>query len=171
MRGYSFLLISRALLLSTGLATAVGCARGPVGFWSRNRFDRSGDHRHGPWRGYLDARQKQQLLSKGRFRHGRAVGRWQYFSPTGERERTEQFHRHPAGLITLTIYHSNGRVARRGQARYESDAATDRFFWFGEWRCYNAAGRPLPPEHYVNGVRTDTQLVAPTQLKSKDKPR
>ncbi len=166
MRSYFFLLISRALLLSAGLAT-IGCARGPVGFWSRNRFDRSGDYRHGPWRGYLDARQKQELLSKGRFRHGRAVGRWQYFSPTGERERTERFHRHPVGLITLTIYHPNGQIAKRGQARYESDAAADRFYWFGEWRCYDTAGRVLPPEYYRQGIRVGTSLVPSDSISSK----
>ena len=163
MRDYCFLPISRMLLLGAGLTTAAGCARGPVGFWSRNRFDRSGDYRHGPWRGYLDV-QKQQLISRGRFRHGQPVGRWQYFSPTGERERTERFHHRPPGGITLVIYHPNGRVARRGQARYESDAATERFFWFGEWRCYDTAGQPLAPEYYVKGIRTDTLMVMPDKL-------
>ena len=150
----------QAFLLSAVMATAAGCARGPVGFWSRNRFDRSGDHRHGPWRGYLDA-QEEHLLSKGRFRHGRQVGRWQYFSPTGQRERTERFHRHPAGLVTLTMYHPNSRVAKRGQARYVSTAAEEHFFWFGKWRCYTETGRELPAEYYLNGVRTGTPLALP----------
>ena len=138
-----------------------GCARSPIGFWSRNRFDQS-EQRHGPWRGYLDA-QEQHLLSKGRYRHGYEVGRWQYFSPTGLPERTERFHHHPADLITLTIYHPNGRVAKRGQARFLSTATVSRFFWFGEWRCYDAAGRALPSEYYLNGIRTGTPLVSPTQ--------
>ena len=149
----------RGLLLSAALATVGSCARAPIGFWSRNRFDQN-DQRHGPWRGYLDARE-QHLLSKGRYRHGHEVGLWQYFSPTGLPERTEQFHGRSTNLITLILYHPNGQVAKRGRARFQSTATTDRFYWFGEWRCYDAAGRKLPSEFYVGGIRTGTPLVPP----------
>ncbi|NVO31515.1 toxin-antitoxin system YwqK family antitoxin [Hymenobacter lapidiphilus] len=144
-------------LLSVSLFVLSNCTRAPVGFWSRNRFDQQ-ELRHGPWHIYLDA-QQQHLLNKGRYRHGREVGSWRYFSSSGLPERTEQFHRRPAGLITLTVYHPNGQIARRGKARYLSTAATERFFWFGEWRCYDEAGHPLPSEFYVNGIRTGMPLV------------
>ncbi|SDY02608.1 toxin-antitoxin system YwqK family antitoxin [Hymenobacter psychrophilus] len=149
----------RLLLLGAVLSTLAGCARAPIGFWSRNRFDQS-ELRHGPWRGYLDARE-QHLLSKGRYRHGHEVGRWQYFGATGLPERTERFHGRSADLITLTLYHPNGQVAKRGKARYLTTAAADRFFWFGEWRCYDTTGRPLPSEFYVGGIRVGTPLVPP----------
>ncbi|MBT2556883.1 hypothetical protein J7E24_03745 [Hymenobacter sp. ISL-91] len=145
-------------LLSVTLIGLSSCARVPVGFWSRNRFDQQ-EQRHGPWRTYLDA--QQHLLNKGRYRHGREAGRWRYFSPGGLPERTERFHRRPAGLITLTVYHPNGQIARRGKARYQSTATTERFFWFGEWRCYDETGHPLPSEFYVNGIRTGVPLVPP----------
>ncbi|SEU01673.1 hypothetical protein SAMN04487998_3493 [Hymenobacter actinosclerus] len=134
-----------------------GCAFRPICFWSRNRFDQQ-ELRHGPWRVYLDA-QQQHILNKGRYRHGREVGRWQYFSATGLPERTERFHRWPAGLITLTVYHPNGQVAKKGRARFQSTATLDRFFWFGEWRCYDATGRPLPSEYYRDGIRVGTPLT------------
>ena len=151
----------QVLLLAMALLDMIGCAHAPIGFWSHNRFDRQ-DQRHGPCRGYLDA-QEQHLLSKGRYRHGREVGRWQYFSPTGQPERTERFQRHPADLITLTLYHPNGQVAKQGQARLQLGELSDHFFWFGEWRCYDATGRPLPSESYRNGIRVATPLASPVQ--------
>lgn len=89
------------------------------------------------------------------------MGTWHYYSPGGQRERTEHFHR--AGLVTLTIYHPNGEVAKRGRARYVDNASSVHFFWFGEWRCYSESGRPLPSEYYHNGVKADTPLIVPAK--------
>ena len=140
------------------LLTASGCVNlkhGPVGFWSRNRYDRSGELRQGPWRGYFDMRETR-LANAGRYRHGVTVGRWRYYSPTGQLERTERYHWWPAGQVTLTYYHPNGQPAKRGLALYRSDATTLRFFWFGEWKCYTPDGRALPPEYYRNGIQVAT---------------
>lgn len=145
------------LLLAAGSLSS-SCARpkrGPVGFWSRNRYDRSGDQRHGPWRGYFDTEEKR-LANQGRYRHGRTVGRWRYYSPTGQLERTERYHRRPAGQVTLAYYHPNGQLSKRGQALYRSEPTVMRFFWFGEWQCYAPDGRSLPAEHYQNGHQVPT---------------
>ncbi len=151
-----FLLGSLAVLLTSCAAVQTS---GPVGFWSRNRFDRSGDYRQGPWRSYFDAAE-QHLANKGRYRHGQTVGKWQYYSPNGQLERTERFHR--AGLVSLTFYHSNGQVAKRGRARYVDSVRSVHFFWFGEWRCYSETGQRLPSEYYLNGVKSETPLTTPS---------
>lgn len=140
------------LVVSLAASSCTSLKRGPVGFWSRNRYDHSGDQRHGPWRGYFDM-QETRLANQGRYRHGAAVGRWRYYSPTGELERTERYHRRPPGQVSLTYYHPNGQPAKRGRALYRSDATMVRFFWFGEWKCYAPDGSALPAEYYQNGIR------------------
>ncbi|WP_426489830.1 toxin-antitoxin system YwqK family antitoxin [Hymenobacter sp. 102] len=134
--------------------------RGPIGFWSRNRFHAADDKRHGPWREYFDMAE-QHPANAGRYRHGLPVGRWRYYHPTGGLERQEQFYRRPPGLLTIRYYHSNGQLARQGQARYRITDANVRFFWFGEWKCYDTAGQPQPSEFYRNGIKTTTSLLTP----------
>ncbi|RPD49250.1 hypothetical protein DNI29_00145 [Hymenobacter sediminis] len=146
-----------------GVAVTLGaCAslkKGPIGFWSRNRFDASKGQRHGPWCEYFDAAE-QQIANKGRYRHGTPVGRWRSFSPSGQLERKEQFHWRPRGLATLTYYHPNGQVEKTGQARYQIEPTGARFFWFGEWRCFSPAGQTLPSEWYQDGEK----IIAPLEM-------
>lgn len=137
------------------LLTAASCTRvpkAPVGFWSRNRYDRSGDQRHGPWREYFD-QSNQHLANRGRYRHGLPVGTWRHYSPTGPLEYREKLHRRPRGLATLSYYHPNGRLAKRGQAQYRAEPTGAHFFWFGEWKCYAPSGQPLASEWYLEGKK------------------
>ncbi len=146
--------ILRVLLswaVATGcLTSCVGLQHGPIGFWSRNRYHRATQERHGPWREYFD-NEERHLANRGRYRQGLPVGRWHTYSPSGAREHTEQFHRTPYGLVTIAYYHPNGRVAKRGQARYRAEPTGAHFFWFGEWQRFDAAGKLLPSEWYDNG--------------------
>ncbi|MBX0291911.1 hypothetical protein K3G63_15770 [Hymenobacter sp. HSC-4F20] len=142
------------LLASTLVLTSCATARrGPVGFWSHNRYDGGGEQRHGPWREYFDA-QEQRLANRGRYQHGLPVGRWHTYTPTGQLERTERFYRHPYGLVRLTYYHPNGQVAKRGRARYRAEPTGAHFFWFGEWQRFAPDGQPLPSEWYLDGRQT-----------------
>ncbi|GGG40372.1 toxin-antitoxin system YwqK family antitoxin [Hymenobacter glacieicola] len=125
---------------------------GPVGFWSRNRYD-GGDQRHGPWREYFDQEEKQ-LANRGRYRHGLPVGVWRNYNPGGQLEHTERFYRHPYGLVTLAYYHPNGKLAKRGRARYRAEPTGAHFFWFGEWQRFGPDGQPLPSEWYQDGTQT-----------------
>lgn len=154
----------RTTLLVALLGLLAACAsvrqHGPIGFWSRNRFDGQ-DQRHGPWREYFDATE-QHPANAGRYRHGLPAGRWRYYQLTGGLERQEQFYRRPPGLMTISYYHPNGQLAKRGQAQYRISAVNVRFYWFGEWKCYSPGGQPLPSEFYRNGRRTATLLTTPT---------
>jgi hypothetical protein len=150
------------LLFFPLVSAVVSCTavrqHGPIGFWSRNRFHAADGKRHGPWQEYFDGAE-QQPANAGHYRHGLPVGRWRYYQPTGELERQEQFHRRPPGLLTISYYHSNGQLAKRGQAQYRITNDNVRFFWFGEWKCYSATGQPQPSEFYRNGRKTTAQLV------------
>lgn len=151
-------------LVATLLGLLASCTtirqHGPIGFWSRNRFHPDDDKRHGPWREYFDAA-SQHPANAGRYRHGLPVGQWRYYAPSGELEREERFARRPPGQLTIRYYHPNGQVAKRGQARYRISDTDVRFFWFGEWKCYDTAGQPLPSEFYRNGRKTATLMTTP----------
>ncbi|MCA8833045.1 toxin-antitoxin system YwqK family antitoxin [Hymenobacter pini] len=134
--------------------------RGPIGFWSRNRYHTADGRRHGPWREYFDT-QRHHIANAGRYRHGMPVGHWRYFAPSGGLEREELFSRRPPGLLTIRYYHLNGQLAKVGQARYQFTDAAVKFFWVGEWKCYAETGQPQPSEFYSNGVKLDAPLRTP----------
>lgn len=136
------------LLAACGLASCTA-PRGPIGFWSRNRLDQQGE-RHGPWVSYYDTSNTVRA-NTGHFRHGREVGRWRYYTPGAGLERWERFHRNRLGVVSIAYFHPNGRLARRGRARYVQEADGAHFYWFGDWRVYDPTGTPIKVETYGTG--------------------
>lgn len=130
-------------------STATSRNRWPIGFWSLNEYDRTGE-RHGRWNAYFDE-EYTKIGSKGRFKHGRPVGRWRYYGLTGQLERQEVYLRRPAGRQLITYYHANGRVAKRGQAQFETNATDAHFYWLGDWISYSPTGQPEKVETYNTG--------------------
>lgn len=129
----------------------------PVGFWSHNRYNARLE-RQGPWRIYFDSAE-HHLAAKGRFRRNYERGRWRYFSYSGQREKWERYHRRPAGLVTIRHYNAQGKLYRRGQARYVNEPDGPHFYWFGPWYVYNAQGRLSEIELYEAGHRVSVQPV------------
>ena len=152
----------RILLLALLSVVATACAtssprvaNGPRGFWHANRLDRHGDPQ-GRWHVYYDSAQARPL-TRGRYRHGRAVGRWRYYAPVGGLVRQERYHRH--GFSDITYYHANGLVARRGQARVADEPDGLHFYWFGEWLSYSDTGTLQKVEIYQSGRLVATRRV------------
>ena len=141
-------------VLLTGCTAA---KHGPIGFWSSKRYDRQ-LQQHGPWPTYFDDAKKHPM-ALGRYRHGRYAGRWRYYAPTGELERTERFARRPYGLITITEYQPNGKKKRQGQARVLDEPDGVHFFWFGDWKLFDPQGQQMAVEHYDRGVLRGTQVI------------
>ena len=137
------------LLLLLGACTS-SKQHGPIGFWSKQRYDKQ-LRKHGPWPAYYDS-SNNHYLARGRYRHGLYAGRWRYYGPTGVIERKERFARRPYGLIIVTEYHPNGSKWRHGQARIVAEPEGPHFYWFGDWRVFDLAGQPLGVEHYERGV-------------------
>ncbi|OUJ76270.1 toxin-antitoxin system YwqK family antitoxin [Hymenobacter crusticola] len=151
-----------ALLLLLGACTTIK-NHGPIGFWSKQRYDQQ-LRQHGPWPAYYDATE-QRYLARGRYRHGRYAGHWRYFGPTGVLERSERFAHHPYGLMTVTEYHPNGRKWRRGQARIVDEGKQIHFYWFGEWKVYDPAGQYLGIEHYDRGLLRGKRVLPSDSVK------
>ncbi|GAB3637079.1 hypothetical protein GCM10027422_26690 [Hymenobacter arcticus] len=89
--------------------------------------DRLGQ-RQGRHRAYYDDAHTQ-LLTRGRYRHGRPVGRWRYYALAGELQRQERYRRH--GFSDISYYYPGGQVARRGRARVVAEPGGPHFFWLG----------------------------------------
>lgn len=144
------------LLLLSGLGlTDCATAHKPVGFWSRNRYNAKLT-RQGPWRIYYDSAE-QHLAAKGRFRRSYEVGCWRYYSFNGQLEKWERYHRRSGGLVSIRHYTAEGKLYRRGKARYVNEPSGPHFYWFGPWRVYDARGKLVEIETYEVGRRVDSQ--------------
>ncbi|MEJ7665912.1 MAG: hypothetical protein WKG07_43545 [Hymenobacter sp.] len=136
-------------MLSTLTTACVGSRTAP------ERLDHHGQ-RQGRTRTYYDEAHTQ-LLTKGRYRHGQAVGRWRYYAQAGEPQRQERHRRH--GLSDITYYYPAGRVARRGRARTVDEPQGAHFYWFGEWQFYSPAGALDSVQMYEVGKRISTKYL------------
>jgi antitoxin component YwqK of YwqJK toxin-antitoxin module len=143
-------------LLGSLLALATACASTKP---TAGRTDRQGD-RHGRYRTYYDAAHTQ-LFTRGRYRHGQAVGRWRYYAPTGTLQHKERYRRH--GLSDIAYYYPGGRVAKQGRARLADEPDGLHFYWFGDWNYYSPAGTLDSVQTYELGKRRRTRFLPADQ--------
>lgn len=141
---------SRLLLL--GLLFCAACA-GPRR--TANRTDGHGLSR-GRYHTYYGDSARSQPYTVGRFRHGRPVGQFRYFAPTGKVEKTERYG--ADGFCEVTYYYPGGQVERRGHAQWVTGAKGARFFWFGPWIYYDEAGQITAIQTYTDGTHTATDV-------------
>ena len=142
----------RSFLLALLSALATGCAGSRT---AAEHLDHQGQ-RHGRNRTYYDEA-RTQLLTQGRYRHGRAVGRWRYYAQAGELQRQERYRRH--GLSDIAYYYPTGRVARRGRARTVDEPRGPHFYWFGDWQFYSPTGALDSVQVYEVGKRISTKYL------------
>ncbi len=115
---------------------------------SINKFN-SKKQREGEWEFYWDEDTKQ-VSSKGKFRNGKQIGKWTYFSQNGNVERTE-LNRFLTRKIKTEQYYPNGRVEKKGKAMVVVDAEYINYYWVGKWKCYDEFGKYVKTEKYVKG--------------------
>lgn len=123
--------------------------------WKWNQLDKDGN-RHGRWRSYQEVNGTQMLFNQGRYKHGKEIGRWKTYGPSGELYMTEKVE--PAKMrMKTTYYHPNGKVSHTGMAyQFEKDK-----FWkytlHGDWKYYDTTGQLLGIKTYLQGkVIADT---------------
>ncbi|WP_299821788.1 hypothetical protein [uncultured Pontibacter sp.] len=105
-------------------------------FFKINRTDKNGKY-HGRWKVYFGA--DNTVIRNGRFRHGREVGTWKYYYPNGTRYMKEKYSRN-SNEIQVEKYHENGRLARKGTARFVQTSTLDKYYWSGDWEVYDVNG-------------------------------
>ncbi|MFD2999188.1 hypothetical protein ACFS7Z_02360 [Pontibacter toksunensis] len=138
------------LILSFLLLPLLGHAsQTQKGFWPFriNRFDKEGLY-HGRWKVYI--KEDKVLVRNGRFKHGREVGRWRYYYPTGELMMIERYKR-TLDYIQVTRYRKDGSIEKVGQAKRVEDDEKVRYYWFGGWKVYEPSGTYLHTEYYEKG--------------------
>jgi len=102
---------------------------------------------HGYWITYADAG-KQVVLTKGRFKYGIQKGKWVYNNFEGKKERIEIYR---GKKIKITHYHTNGKIALKGNAKIVTDNLKLHFYYYGPWYFYNEKGILQKISYYTNG--------------------
>jgi len=145
-----------SLLALLCLAAVLGsCAGSKSGFSRTNRSDRNGLAK-GRWRTYQDSA-NQLLFTSGRYRHGRPVGTFRYYAPTGTLDRTESYA--GEGLCEVVYWFPNGKVSRRGHAQWVTGKGkAPRFFWYGPWTTYAEDGQISAIDTYTDGTITRSEM-------------
>lgn len=120
-----------------------------IGKISHNQVDAQKE-RHGRWRVFYDD-SSTQLATDGRYRHGRPVGRWHYYSPKNVLARQERYRWWQPGVLSVKEYHANGKIAKQGQARIVREGETIHYYWFGPWQEYAETGGLVSRAWYKMG--------------------
>jgi antitoxin component YwqK of YwqJK toxin-antitoxin module len=162
MRAFRLLLL---LVLSTLLGSCAGSrfATAPPAwaFWKNNRFDRHGLET-GRWRTYYDDGHHRPYTA-GRYRHGRPVKTFQYYTPEGKLDRTETYSKD--GYCEVSYWHPGGQLARRGPAQWVTGPGkAPRFYWYGTWTSYEPDGQISAVQTYVDGNITRAETYEKGQL-------
>ncbi|MBF9223471.1 toxin-antitoxin system YwqK family antitoxin [Hymenobacter ruricola] len=140
-----------SLFLVVCLAAVLGSCAGSRSASKANRSDRNGLAK-GRWRTYQDSA-TQLLYTSGRYRHGRPVGTFRYYAPTGALDRTESYARE--GFCEVTYWYPGGKVARRGAAQWVTGKdKLPRFYWYGPWTSYAEDGQITAVQTYTDGTIT-----------------
>jgi antitoxin component YwqK of YwqJK toxin-antitoxin module len=113
-----------------------------------NKLDKK-KRREGNWEFYWDETTKE-VSSKGKFRNGKQIGTWKYYSQAGKLERVEK-NKFLSKKIKTVQYYPNGKIEKKGMAKVVVDAEYINYFWVGDWKCYDEAGNFVKVEKYVNG--------------------
>lgn len=134
--------------LGTGsTASAQKAERKGIWPFTVNRSDKEGRH-HGRWKLYLS--DNRTLLRNGRFAHGKEVGKWKYYYPSG-RLRKIEYHKRGQTEFQVKFFHENGALEKQGMARVLESERVIRYFWFGSWQVYDRAGNLTHTEYYEQG--------------------
>ncbi|GGK81302.1 hypothetical protein ACD591_10440 [Rufibacter glacialis] len=112
-----------------------------VNLFFKNQFDRAGSH-HGRWVFLTDAvGDKEQMTTKGRYKHGYMVGKWKTFSADKKLRKLEICRLDGGKNILETLeFHPNGQVHKKGIAVLDRTGKTPRFFLKDEWVYYQPNG-------------------------------
>jgi antitoxin component YwqK of YwqJK toxin-antitoxin module len=139
------------LLLIFCLASGKTEAKADLPWWpfKINRFDKEGRY-HGRWKVYLGEGKDKVLIRNGRFSHGKEVGKWRYYYPSGSLYIYEE-HKRWENTFQMKRYYENGNLKKEGQAIMINNGKAVEYFWYGEWKVYDEQGNYTHTEVYDNG--------------------
>lgn len=111
-----------------------------------NRLNKKGE-RTGKWLVYLDSA-KTKKSYEGRFRNGRSVGTFYYYTTDGilERKEINRFKK-----LKTTFYYPDGTRRQTGKARIKNEPDKIHYFFYGRWKYYDEKGKLLKYRYYSKG--------------------
>lgn len=118
--------------------------------------------RHGLWIKYHDS-VNSKIESKGRYKNGLQKGKWEFYNQDGICVKKEKFKRKK---IKVELFYPNGKLQKRGIARLELTDSLYRYYFTGEWRCYNRKGELEKLEYYEKGHMIKDVLFKTSELPS-----
>ncbi|WP_157600727.1 toxin-antitoxin system YwqK family antitoxin [Rufibacter sp. DG15C] len=133
--------------------------------WKWNQVDKDGN-RHGRWRVFYEHKQAQ-VLSQGKYKHGKDFGTWKTFSETGKLERLEKYERNGKRIQT-TFYHPNGKVSHKGAAYLFEQDSLLMYKWHGDWQYYDSLGTWVGWKSFHRGRPTSEKPI-PTKANTSNK--
>lgn len=139
------------LLIIFCLASGKAEAKAEWPWWpfKINRFDKEGKY-HGRWKVYLGEGKNKVLIRDGRFKHGKEVGKWRYYYPSGSLYIYEE-HNRWENTFLMKRYYENGNLMKEGHAIMINNGKSVAYFWYGEWKVYDEQGNYTHTEIYKDG--------------------
>ena len=104
---------------------------------------------HGKHFFYYD-KEKTKPWMKGRFKNGTEVGKWLKWDMDGNLEEVKRYRKNK---IKVKIYHTNGKINWKGNAKLEITDEKLRYFWQGPWKRYDENGKYIETIIYSNGLQ------------------
>jgi hypothetical protein len=125
-----------------------------------NQLNRSGE-RTGRWITYADTSKKIKTMD-ARFKNGLAVGKSLYYYSDGTllRREVKRFKK-----IKIKIYHPNGKLSQKGNARIDILPEKVHFYFYGQWKNHDTTGKLISYSLYEKGELITT--TAANSSKSK----
>lgn len=76
-------------------------------------------------------------ITKGKYKKGIEKGTWKYFY----NNRLVKKEKYNKGICNTTFYHPNGKIAKKGNTKLESNSIEDHWYYTGKWAFYNPKGK------------------------------
>lgn len=115
-----------------------------------NKLDDAGN-RHGYWVEYWDDTE-DNISGMGRFKHGKAVGKWKYLHLNQKRRMKFKYY---GNRIKVKYYDERGKLEHKGYARLVISEEEIRYFWEGIWKYYNSKHKLIKKALFIDGEEAE----------------
>ncbi len=118
--------------------------------------------RHGKWITYHDDA-KLKPASKGKYKSGMQKGKWQFYDEEGNCIKRENYKKRK---IKVRLFYPGDKIWKKGLAKLELTDSLYRYYFTGEWKCYNRKGELEKLEYYEKGHMIKDVLFKTSELPS-----
>jgi antitoxin component YwqK of YwqJK toxin-antitoxin module len=107
--------------------------------------------RHGKWKEEYSSDQGT-LTAVGKYKMGEKVGVWK----TTFENKLYQKDKIRKNVTKTTLYHPNGKIMEKGQSKLDISDEQRHWYYFGDWKYYDEAGKLKYVKKYADGKKIDS---------------